>query len=243
MASLGDRIRELRKSTGETQRAFAGRLGTKYQYLSKLERSEILPGAKILARLAMMCKVDLNWLVTGEGKAPDSSRVKEALATYSATHPPIPPLAIVTRQEVRDRFRELESPENYAVVPLYSDAVAAGDGAFVEEEVESFSIIYSSWVRGPGPHTSIRIKGKSMEPVLPDGSIVGIDHSQRDPEKLLNKIVVARNKDGALTVKYLKRAGDFWILQPATSQFDIIIMKKDELEIIGKVSWYWGRPK
>ncbi len=60
MPTFGERIRELRKAAGLTQREFADQLGIDFTYVSKIEngRTEIPPSEQLITRMAGLLGVD-----------------------------------------------------------------------------------------------------------------------------------------------------------------------------------------
>jgi transcriptional regulator with XRE-family HTH domain len=91
---LGKRIREARGS--RTQQNFAEALGIKYQQISAYERSLIMPGADLIADIAEVLNVSLDWLLTGEGEKyrKSNGRAAERIAE--------------TPPEYRDEFAQLQ---------------------------------------------------------------------------------------------------------------------------------------
>jgi len=88
----------------------------------------------------------------------------------------------------------------------------------------------------------LRVRGDSMHPILPDGSICAVDLAQRDPQVLLKKIVAARVDDG-VTIKWLQLAKDVLVLRPENREHDTIVLhpgEDDENPIIGQVTWWWA---
>jgi HTH-type transcriptional regulator, competence development regulator len=73
--SFGERIRELRKEAGMTQRDVAANLGIDFTYLSKLEndRGET-PGEKTVRRIAELFDAEPEELLALAGKLPDGLR-------------------------------------------------------------------------------------------------------------------------------------------------------------------------
>ncbi|MDD3238417.1 MAG: helix-turn-helix transcriptional regulator [Candidatus Gastranaerophilales bacterium] len=61
------RYRELRKTLGITLREMSSDLSIPLSSISKYEQGLIKPGVEILSRIAKAYKVNLNWLITGEG--------------------------------------------------------------------------------------------------------------------------------------------------------------------------------
>lgn len=68
MANIGDRIRFVRKNKGFSQIEFSSQLEITQSFLSGLERGRYQPTTDVLSRLANIYGVDINWLLTGQGK-------------------------------------------------------------------------------------------------------------------------------------------------------------------------------
>lgn len=64
---LGDRIKEIRKINNLTQADFANVLGTSTPYISEIEANKYIPGGEFFHSLNQIYKVNINWLLTGEG--------------------------------------------------------------------------------------------------------------------------------------------------------------------------------
>jgi HTH-type transcriptional regulator, competence development regulator len=65
MLTFGERIRELRKAQGLTQREFADQLGIDFTYVSKIEngRNEIPPSEQLITRMALVLSVNADELL------------------------------------------------------------------------------------------------------------------------------------------------------------------------------------
>ncbi len=66
--SLSERIKEARKALNMGQKEFAVKLEIIYQSVSKYERGEIKPTAELMTKLAETYKININWLLTGNGE-------------------------------------------------------------------------------------------------------------------------------------------------------------------------------
>lgn len=64
----GIRLKDIRYELRLTQSKLADLIGKHPVDISKYERNEVMPSADTLAQLAKKCKVNLNWLLTGEGE-------------------------------------------------------------------------------------------------------------------------------------------------------------------------------
>ena len=66
LRALGRRLRELR-GFDLTQEAFAKELGISQSQLSKYERGKAAPPADVLFSIKKYFRVNIDWLLTGEG--------------------------------------------------------------------------------------------------------------------------------------------------------------------------------
>jgi transcriptional regulator with XRE-family HTH domain len=68
VAKLGERIRQYRKSLGESGEAFARRMGIAQGTLSLIENGKTTPSAETLMNLILNSDINPTWLFTGFGK-------------------------------------------------------------------------------------------------------------------------------------------------------------------------------
>ena len=64
-ASVGERIREARKTCGYTQKELAEKVKCTYEMVSKAELGKLTPSDRWLKKVAKECHVSLQWLLTG----------------------------------------------------------------------------------------------------------------------------------------------------------------------------------
>jgi transcriptional regulator with XRE-family HTH domain len=69
-STVGRRLRELR-GFDVTQQEFARRIGVSQNHLSTMERGKVEIGAEILLRIGLEFGKSLEWLLTGEDRAPN----------------------------------------------------------------------------------------------------------------------------------------------------------------------------
>lgn len=85
MINLGKNLKELRKSKGVTQSAFANYLGVSFQAVSKWERNESYPDITVLPEIAGYFGVSVDALL-GVNTAENEQRVNEYLSMYETMH-------------------------------------------------------------------------------------------------------------------------------------------------------------
>jgi SOS-response transcriptional repressor LexA len=83
-----------------------------------------------------------------------------------------------------------------------------------------------------------------MSPIIGDGYIVIIDTSRRDPKKLIERMVAAREGDG-VTIKWLRSDNGTFLLVPqhVTPRHQVRVMRADgDFSIVGEVVKWIGQP-
>lgn len=136
---------------------------------------------------------------------------------------------------------------DYVKIPLYEVRVAAGSGAIVEGERVIEDIVFRhDWIK-----TKLRanikdlgclsVTGHSMEPTICEGDLIMFDRAQHMPKH--DQIVVLR-EGGEPIVKRLCIKGSASVeihSDNPDSRYKREPVKKDELDIIGRVVWVAGK--
>ena len=180
--SFGQRLRERRKELGISQGELAKALGVSVSAVSNYESGQNAMREEVLLRLFQALDVEPNYLYQDafSGKSFTCSAEEQALVrTYRG-------LRSAGRQAIRSLAdalglyqAELEGdalPEEVRQIPLYRSPAAAGYAAPVFGE--DFDYIAVSGGVPAGAEFGVRIQGDSMEPYIPDGSVVYVN---RDP--------------------------------------------------------------
>jgi len=222
--AIGERLRKIRGDV--TQAEFSQYLGIAQQQYSRYESGKRIPPDELLLKAAAFAHVDVSQIVAPRGPSgPFSAEVR-----------------IITPEEAKERLEDLERAENYVPIPLVSDAAAAGDPRYINEnDVEGYAVIYQSWLTETGTYSCVRIHGESMMPVLGEGDIVCVNHARRDPVQLRGKIIAASLPEEGVTIKYLNWDDRSWVLEPENRAFRPIYVPKDREVIVGAVEWCWRR--
>lgn len=86
-----------------------------------------------------------------------------------------------------------------------------------------------------------------MKPTIESGSLVGIDHSNKNPNKLDGKIVAIRKNNEAIIarLRMISKNLALGIPDNPDSIDETVVLRGDEIvdSIIGKVSWWWGQQR
>lgn len=233
MNTVGKRIREARINAGLKQPELANKIGWGQSRLSNYERGEREPGLDDLKAISKALNIDITQLIS------DNSIISNILK-YEVREPSAELLGAI---EPWDRNTPLNNDEVF--VPFYMEVeLAAGLGSAVQLESTGPKLRFAkSTLRKAGVEAGhaacVKINGSSMEPVLPDGSTVGIDTLSKT---IKDGKMYAINHDGMLRVKVLYRLPGSGIRLKSfnSDEYPDEIYPQDQAEdikIIGRVFW------
>lgn len=121
-------------------------------------------------------------------------------------------------------------------IPVIGE-IACGDPITAEENIEGYTeVIFDKKVPN-GPLFALHCKGHSMEPTIPDGSMVVIKSQPTVEDGEIAAVLV--DDDNEATLKRVKHQGDLVMLMPDNKEYDPIILDKDHPgRIVGKAIRY-----
>lgn len=224
-----EKIALLRRDLGITQVTLAQRLQIKQASVSRWETGEAKPTASNFMALAEMAPA-------GELREFFHSLAERAAGVK------------IDRgdQPVGKKGPRPVPSEGVARIPLLKDSAAAGSPRQLDERAISIYIEFpAQWCPKAQHCIAIKVTGDSMSPTLEEGFIVFIDLSQKDPKRLVNEMVAARDGEGGVTIKWLRKVGNYFMLVPQhTSQRHQpqMIETDDDWAIIGRVIKWVGEP-
>jgi len=95
------------------------------------------------------------------------------------------------------------------------------------------------WCPNPGYTSLLRVKGRSMEPLLHDGDIAAVDSSQTDRTLLDGKVVIVTHEEKGLCVSRLRRYPKFDVLESENREYQAVVLDKSSgWHIVAKVLWW-----
>jgi len=97
MTTIGSRMKQLRMHTGLSGERFGELVGVTKSSVSQWESDDTMPDTAILIKLAAKLDFSMDWLLTGNGYAPDANRPLLALMKV-AEKLPDDALTYLTRQ-------------------------------------------------------------------------------------------------------------------------------------------------
>lgn len=233
--ALGKRLEEARKARGMTQQQLSDAAGmppdSGRQTIQIIE-SRDSNRTQYAAALAKAVGVSLGWLLTGEGQRD----LPEAADFITGESP------LIQRVAVWDDNTPLDDDE--VEVPFYREVeFSAGGGLSHGLEMTGRKVRYGrSSLRAAGVDPSdaacCTATGNSMEPLIQDGSLVGID---RGKTQIVDGEIYAIDHDGMLRVKYLYRlpAGGIRLRSFNQDEHPDETYSADEARQITILGWVW----
>ncbi len=230
--TIGERIRRVRKELKFTQQQVASSIGVSPTSLVFWERNETTPKGSNLIALCKKLKVDPQWLQTGKGEQKLS---------------PVSNAELLGNMQVWDSNTPLGEDE--VAIPFLDDVrLSAGNGFITDAEHDKgYRLRFAkSTLRrynvSPENAKCVAVHGDSMEPVLPDGSTVGIDCGNK---KLTDGKIFAINHNGELFIKKLYslpggglRIYSFNEVEYPPREYTEEQVLEQKITIVGRVFWY-----
>jgi repressor LexA len=178
--SFGDRLRMRREELNLSRAELADALGISRSAVGNYETGISSPKEDILLRLFDCLQVDANYLYK------DSFHGREQLLSHQERlllekYRALPAVGRETVRSVvdalvayRDEVDRALPEREERLIPLYRSPAAAGFAAPVPGE--DFDLIPVRDDVPRGAEFAVRIQGDSMEPEIPDGSVVYVNH-------------------------------------------------------------------
>ncbi len=221
---MHERIKQARLAKKLTQAELADMLGVTPQSVQQWE-SNTEPRKSRLTTLASILGADVNWLLFGE--------------TLKKGADQVPP----DSEAQWDNNMLLDGDE--VKVPFLKDIeFSCSNGGCIDADYNSFKLRFSkATLRKIGAPTDgstiicFPAKGDSMEPVIPDGTTIAVDISNK---KIIDGKVYAIEQDGLKRLKCLYRRprGKLLIRSYNRDEYEDEVADEDQVNIIGRMFWY-----
>ena len=258
----GDRLKQARREAGLTLERAADVLGTSFNTIWRYEAEQHRPSGPTLYALASLYNRPVEWFFAEveepptppsrlDSKQPDSplvpdtqgfndslDQIKAGIATLeSFVRAQLPPQS--AGEPGPDVGLNPYDPSDRSPVEVLEVASAAGGGAEVYDETPVGLLWFrNDWLQShsidPRQSHIISVRGESMDPTLPDGCSILVDHNRREPQD--GRIYVMRTEQG-LVVKRL-RLDDMrhWEMLSDNPDWETMPMRYGT-DIIGEVRW------
>jgi hypothetical protein len=245
MKDFAERLGEIREAAyGKHGRsAFARALGIPLTSYLNFENGRV-PPMDIVVKMMALTRVNPRWLVHGEGPqylpegvelppAEDAASLltelldenaglkEQLLAVKRSTHPAVlvVPADIDPKEWRTAQGRIQAAADEHVAVPVLSgpNAVVPPENVF-EADRDGWLLCPRSAIKHPKATFAFCAQDGAMAPAIPEGSLVGVDCSVRDPERLLKAgsgLVAARDTLGGCVVRQLVKAEKHWVFLTA----------------------------
>lgn len=238
--SPGQRLALFRKSLGLNQRDFAARLGFSPGRIGSIESGSAAPSRSFLERLAKEFEVSSDWLLQGIGEMQRVRRPEFDIGLGDISGEEL-------RKIVEEHYSRKQIAQNFRFIPRMELSVSAGSGIVPAEDTYSDALAFSEdWLTknsiNPDLSVLVSVKGDSMAPSIPDGSLVLVHLPEKNVER---EGVYAFNRGDASFVKRLVpsavdesgRPGSIAIISnnPAFPPEVLTGRNLNELRIVGRV--------
>ncbi|WP_137171409.1 S24 family peptidase [Massilia sp. HP4] len=194
-------------------------------------------GASKARLLGEYLHVDALWLETGDGQAePAPAPTQKAAApAHQYEDPFITPAAHIRigdePETVPVRLVKLRLQAGVTRFETEPDLEDGGVLHVPAEVIEEDKLV-------PHELLAIRVRGRSMEPLMFEDDVIVVDTRQKSP---VHRELYALNFDGDCCVKQLiKRNGD-WYLHSLNDEFGDVNARSGQISIIGQVVYQPGR--
>jgi len=234
------RIESLRKRLKISQGELARRMQCSAMTISRWERGLLAPSSDHYVQLGKLSNKQDCWFFW-ERAGIQVADVVRALPERVMAKLPAPQLeAAHAGVSAMDR----ESKRMIAVPML--KAVAGSHGTHGDRKL-GLGVVDASRIMGapadwcPNPrYTSLlRVRGHSMQPLIPDGAIVAVDSFDTDGMNLDGKIVVVTNDEKGICVSRLRRYAELQVLEPENREYEpIVVDREHDWRILGRVLWW-----
>lgn len=234
--TFADRLNAAMKEAGFTQASLADAVGMAQPSVWKLT-SGVTKNTRKLYEISRVLGVRPEWLSSGDGQMREDgqrpikmegSNIRESSLTATVWED-------MDHHHGKDEFVE---------IPLLNVSLAAGDGSCEVEESSEFALVFRRYyLKKMGVPESaarlVRVTGRSMEPTLNDGDVVGVntqDTSIRDGK------TYAICQADLLRVKTLIALPDSIIIRSINRpEYPDEVVSREEFQrnvrVIGKVFW------
>lgn len=226
MSTLAQRLKQARTQAGLTQAQLGEKIGVSQNAIQKVEKGG---ETKYINQLAKALNVKSEWLQFGTGEQSSEKQIESNVGELGGFH-----------------LWNSETPlddDEYEVPFLKDIEMAAGDGMFDQiEDYNGFKLRFSkATLRRQGVQyenaVCVTASGDSMEPVIPDGTTIGIDLGYKT---IRDGKIYAINHGGLLRVKILSRLpNDYVVIRSYNDEeYPDETAHLSEITIIGRVFWW-----
>jgi len=233
------RIERLRASLNMSQ----GELGEELQYssmaVSRWERGTQEPPGEVYIKLGKLAQGPDRWFFLERAGLRKSDVQNEAprLKDAFSNHVEVVLAGSGAKKAIAQKTQLVAIPLLQVHAGSHGEE---GDHVFDLSQSSPEEVIAAplAWCPNPESTSCLRVKGKSMIPLIYDGDILAVDSSQTKHSDLNNKIVVASHKKKGLSVSRFRHIDGVELLESDNRDYQSVTFSTDRnWQIVGKVLW------
>lgn len=234
-------ITALREHLDINQAELARRLECSAMTISRWERGLLQPSAEHFIQLGNLGDKSEAWFFW-EKAGIQPAKMVQALGGSSRkkrTEAPALELAAASSDSKGNN-----KPSQVVGLPLLKGVIGAHGIAGDHRSLRTIPVaemigVPASWCPNPSYTSLLRVKGRSMEPLIRQGDVLAVDSFQTERAPLYGKVIVASNHTHGLTVSRLRRYDTIDILEPENREHEAFVLTKSSgWRVVGIVLWW-----
>jgi len=240
-----EQIRSLRQKLGISQGELARKLDCSAMTVSRWENGQLAPTARYYVELGKLAGKQDCWFYWGRAGL-QSSDVMPVLNERERRQYPAGPedqmdlaaAGLGTKQENGRKPNVVSIPVLQAIVGTHG---GQGDRHGNLHHIPARDVMGApaEWCPNPRYTSLLRVRGRSMEPLIHDGDIAAVDSSQTDRTNLDGKIVIVTSEEKGLCVSRLRRYPKFDVLESENREYQAVVLGKSSgWRIVARVLWW-----
>jgi len=239
-----EQIRSLREKLGVSQGELARKLDCSAMTVSRWENAQLAPTARYYLELGKLAGKSDCWFYWSQAglHSSDVMSVLGARERKQFSEPADDQIFVAAgsgaKQETARKQRVVPIPLLQATVGTHG---GQGDRHGNLSHIPARDVMGAplDWCPNPSYTSLLRVRGRSMEPLIHDGDLAAVDSSQTDRENLHDKIVVVTNEEKGLCVSRLRRYPKFDVLESENREYQSVVLGKScGWKIVARVLWW-----
>jgi SOS-response transcriptional repressor LexA len=241
-----NRVIALRRRLRQSQSEFGKQLNASAMAVSRWERGVQEPPADIYIQLGNITGDPECWYFWGRAGLHSEDLMKVLPSIRSRLRKDrLPDFEVVhAGAKIIGRAGKKKALIAIPVLPTVAATHGGkGDSALSLEQAhpEAMFAAPTEWCPNPASTTCLRVRGRSMMPLVHDGYIIVVDTSQTDRHKLYGELIVVAHKERGLILSRLQRFDGIEVLVPENREYDSIPISNPGWRVVAKVLWWIGR--
>jgi SOS-response transcriptional repressor LexA len=236
-------ITSLRERLGINQAELARRMQCSAMTISRWERGLLQPSAEHFIQLGNLGDKNEAWFFW-EKAGIQPSKMAEALGASSRSRGRLD-LGAGKKSAFSAKPGKNSSKSDVVVLPLLKTTIGthgvAGDRRSSLRTIPVLQTlgVPAAWCPNPAYTCLLRVKGRSMEPLICQGDILAVDSFQTERADLYGRIVIVASEQSGICVSRLRRYDHLDVLEGEDRQFEPVILNKASgWRILGRVLWW-----